>query len=52
MRNQDGEWRIYDLTIDGVSLALTYRSEFSAKIRQQSLDALIGELETRNREGP
>lgn len=37
-------WKIADLAIDGISLALTYRKEFSAQISRNGLDALIADL--------
>ncbi|HSH29742.1 MAG TPA: ABC transporter substrate-binding protein [Thiohalobacter sp.] len=37
-------WKIADLAIDGISLALTYRKEFSAQISRNGLDALITDL--------
>ncbi len=33
LRRQDGRWRIFDLVVEGVSLAVTQRSEFDALIR-------------------
>jgi phospholipid transport system substrate-binding protein len=37
----DGEWKVYDVVIDGVSLVTTYRGAYSEKIRSQGMDALI-----------
>jgi phospholipid transport system substrate-binding protein len=47
-RAGDG-WRVLDLTVEGVSLLLTYRNEFAAVIEQGGggLSGLIGELRTR-----
>lgn len=47
----DGRWRIYDIVIEGVSLAITYRTSFGEQIRQDGIDHLITELEERNRRG-
>ena len=46
--SKDG-WKVYDVSIEGVSLVTTYRSTYSEKIRNQGLDALIGGLEQDNR---
>ncbi len=46
-RGDDG-WKIYDLTVEGVSLATTYRSSFATQIRQQGLEQLIARLVERN----
>lgn len=37
-------WKVYDVSIDGVSLVTNYRSSFSTKIRQSGIDGLIGQL--------
>ncbi len=44
----NGGWKIYDVTIEGVSLAVNYRSSFGQKIRTHGLDSLIQHLATRN----
>jgi phospholipid transport system substrate-binding protein len=37
-------WKVYDVTIDGVSLVTNYRASFSSTIRQQGIDGLIKTL--------
>jgi phospholipid transport system substrate-binding protein len=37
-------WKVYDVTIDGVSLVTNYRSSFSSVIRQKGIDGLIKTL--------
>jgi phospholipid transport system substrate-binding protein len=41
-------WKVYDITVEGVSLVLTYRSEFDAIVKQQGIDGLIKALATKN----
>jgi len=41
-------WKIYDVIVEGVSLALTYRSEFSAVVRQSGIDGLLKRLAEKN----
>jgi phospholipid transport system substrate-binding protein len=48
MRKADGGWKIYDISVEGVSLVLTYRSEFDAIVKQQGIDGLIKRLAERN----
>lgn len=48
MRN--GEWKAYDVRIDGISLVANYRATFGAEVRSAGMDALIRELEARNQE--
>lgn len=49
--NDNGTWRIYDIAIEGVSLAITYRSNFGEQIRRDGIDSLIAQLAERNRRG-
>ncbi|HHH39549.1 MAG TPA: ABC transporter substrate-binding protein [Sedimenticola sp.] len=44
-----GEWKVYDVSIDGVSLVSNYRSSFSSQIRRYKLSGLIQRLAERNR---
>lgn len=45
----DGSWKVYDISIDGVSLVTNYRSTFASEIRRGGgLDGLITKLSVRN----
>ena len=46
-RNTD-RWLIYDIVVEGVSLATTHRSMFSQQIRDIGIEGVIAELESRN----
>jgi phospholipid transport system substrate-binding protein len=46
-----GEWKIYDIRIEGISLAITYRASFGEQIKRNGLDNLITNLTERNRRG-
>jgi len=48
MRKTDAGWKIYDIVVEGVSLVLTYRSEFDAVVKQQGIDGLIKALASKN----
>lgn len=37
-------WKVYDVSIDGVSLVTNYRASFSNTIRQSGIDGLIKQL--------
>lgn len=43
-------WKVYDISVDGVSLVTNYRSSFANEIATGGLDALIAQLEKRNAE--
>jgi phospholipid transport system substrate-binding protein len=48
MRKTDSGWKIYDIVVEGVSLVLTYRSEFDAVVKQSGIDGLIKRLGEKN----
>ena len=48
MRKTDQGWKIYDIVVEGVSLVLTYRSEFDAIAKQDGIDGLIKRLTQKN----
>jgi phospholipid transport system substrate-binding protein len=48
MRQKDGTWKVYDITVEGVSLVMTYRSEFDAVLKQEGVDGLIKRLAQKN----
>lgn len=47
-RKTETGWKIYDISVEGVSLVLTYRSEFDAVVKQGGIDALIKRLAEKN----
>jgi phospholipid transport system substrate-binding protein len=52
MRKTDSGWKIYDIVVEGVSLVLTYRSEFDAVVKQDGVDGLIKRLGQKNTPAP
>lgn len=47
--NLEGEkWRVYDVTIDGVSFVTNYRGIINSQIRRNSLDTIIKQMEEKN----
>lgn len=51
--NRNGEWFVYDVLIEGVSLVSNYRTEFSRILNQEQYPGLIKRLQekTASREG-
>lgn len=43
LRNDD--WKVYDMTVDGVSMVQSFRSQFSSAIAQNGLDGLLREMD-------
>ena len=50
MHLKDGAWKVYDVTVDGVSMVASNRSSFAEEIQQGGIDALIDRLAQRNRQ--
>ncbi len=42
-------WKVYDITIEGVSLVTNYRGQFSNELRQGGMDGLIQKLADKNK---
>jgi phospholipid transport system substrate-binding protein len=43
----EGRWRVYDISVDGVSFVSTYRSEFNRIIQSSSYASLVERLRSR-----
>jgi len=48
MHQKEGTWKVYDIVVEGVSLVMTYRSEFDAVVKQEGIDGLIKRLASKN----
>ncbi len=48
-KGADGNWKAYDIVVAGVSLVTNYRDEFNTVIRDQSVDALLKQLQAKNK---
>ena len=48
-KGADGTWKAYDIIVAGVSLVTNYRDEFNTVIRDQGVDALVKQLQGKNR---
>lgn len=45
LRNKGGDWFVYDVVIEGVSLVSTFRSNFSSIVKRDGVDGLLERLE-------
>ena len=52
MRKVASGWKIYDIAVEGVSLVLTYRSEFDQVVKQSGIDGLLKRLAQKNEPPP
>lgn len=50
MAKADDTWKVYDVSVGGVSLVTTYRDTFNAEVRQGGVDGLIRSLSEKNRQ--
>jgi phospholipid transport system substrate-binding protein len=49
MGKTDKGWKVYDVTIAGVSLVQTYRSSFASEVQKGGIDGLIATLANKNK---
>lgn len=52
VRLRDGEYRIVDLVVEGVSMAVTQRAEFAAVIQRRGMSGLLQALRARTQSFP
>ena len=45
-KTKEGEWKAYDVIIEGISYITNYRNQVGAEVQKSGLDALITRLET------
>ena len=50
LRVESGDWKIFDVTIDGISLVTNYRVSYARIIQKEGLDSLISRLEQKTAE--
>jgi phospholipid transport system substrate-binding protein len=48
MRKAGNTWKVFDISVEGVSLVLTYRSEFDVVVKQEGIDGLVKRLAQKN----
>jgi phospholipid transport system substrate-binding protein len=44
LHRENGEWKIYDVAVDGISITGNYRTQFNRVLNNQGFDALMGDL--------
>ncbi len=50
LRKVKGEWKAWDVVIDGISYVKSYREDYGAEVQQKGLDAVITRLEAKAQE--
>jgi len=50
MHRDGGQWRIYDVTIDAISVIANYRNQFNRVINSRGYDQLVAELQVKRQQ--
>lgn len=50
MEKTPNGWKVYDVTVEAVSLVTTYRGSFSDEVQRSGIDGLIASLQQKNRD--
>lgn len=50
LHNKSGDWKVFDVSVDGVSLVKTYRASFGSVIQKDGLAGLIQSLDHKNQD--
>ena len=48
LHNRNIDWKVFDVSVSGVSLVKTYRASFQSIANSEGIDGLIGSLKERN----
>jgi phospholipid transport system substrate-binding protein len=48
LMDKSGDWHVYDIVLDGVSLVNNYRGQFSKILRTSSYEDLVGKLKNKS----
>lgn len=48
LRARDGQWRFIDITVEGVSLVSSYRSQFQELMSQSGADGMLAKIKEKN----
>ena len=47
---KDGSWKVFDISIDNISLVTNYRTSFAQEIKANGVDSLIRTLQDKNKQ--
>jgi phospholipid transport system substrate-binding protein len=50
MAKASGGWKVYDVTVENLSLVTNYRGTFNTEISKSGIDGLIKSLEAKNKQ--
>jgi len=52
LESRDQAWKVYDISVDGISLVTNYRSSFAQEVSANGIDGLIKSLHGKNQGTP
>jgi phospholipid transport system substrate-binding protein len=50
LRDIDGDWKIYDVTVDAISIVANYRNQFNRVINDQGFDKLMSDMRAKQQQ--
>ena len=50
LRELDGDWKIYDVTVDAISIVANYRNQFNRVINDQGFDKLMANMRAKQQQ--
>lgn len=50
LKQSGGDWKVYDVTVDDISITANYRNQFSRMIEQQGFDGLMSAMREKQQE--
>ena len=50
LKLENGEWKVYDVAVDNISITANYRNQFNRVINNQGFNALISEMQAKQQE--
>ena len=50
LEQKDGSWKVYDVTVDNISIIQNYQNQFNRVINEDGFDKLLADLKAKQRQ--
>jgi len=50
LKQAGGEWKVYDVTVEGISITANYRNQFNRVINNEGFDSLMSKMKSKQQE--
>jgi len=50
LRKEGGDWKVYDVTVEGISITANYRNQFNRVINSEGFDSLMSKMKSKQQE--